>query len=68
MKRAVRVKQPGSAGMSTGELDGSLNAFAARAGKKYFGKAPASAITKPLSQFAGQLRNMALQHHGATFL
>ena len=68
MKSAVGIEQAGSPGMGTGELDGSLNAFAARAGKKYFGQPASGALAKTLRQFPRQFWNVALQHHRATLL
>ncbi len=53
---------------ATGKLYGSLNAFAARAGKKYFGQSASGTLAKTLSQFACQFWNVALQHNGAALL
>ena len=68
MKSAVGVEQTGSPGVGAGKLDGSLDAFAARAGEEYFGQPPPGAVTKTFRQFARQFRNVALQHNGAALL
>ena len=68
VKCAVGVEQAGSTGMGAGKFYGSLDAFAARAGKKYFRQAPAGTPGKTLRQFARQFRNVALQHNGSELL
>ena len=68
MKGPVGIEQTGSPSMCTRKLDGSLNAFAARAGKKYFGQSASGALAKTLRQFACQFWNVALQHNCATLL
>jgi len=65
MKSAVRVEQTGSSSMGPGKLNGSLYAFATRAGKKYFGQSLSGAFTKTFGQFARQFWNVSLQHDGA---
>jgi len=65
VERAFGIEQAGAAGGGASELDGGLDAFAARAAKERSGQAPAGAPAQTLGQFTGQLRHMALQHGGA---
>ena len=68
VKSAVGVEQAGSSGVGAAKLDGGLDAFAARAGEKYFGQPSSGAATKTFRQFPSQFWNVALQHHGAALL
>ena len=68
MKSTVRVKQARSPGVGAGELDGSLDAFAARAAEEYFRQLSPGAATQPFRQFTRQFRNVTLQHHGPALL
>ncbi len=66
MKSAVGVEQTRAPGVGARELDGGFDAFAPRAGEKYFGQPSSGATTKTFRQFTRQFRNVTLQHHRTT--
>jgi len=61
----IVLEQTRSPVIGAGKLDSGLDAFAARAGKKYFGQSLSGALTKTFGQFARQFWNVTLQHDGA---
>ncbi len=61
---AFGIEQAISAGARARKLDGSFHAFAARAAEEYLFQVAASQTAELRCEFAGELRNMALQHRG----
>src|SRR5579859_1781221 len=53
---------------STGEFDGGFDSFAATAAEENFGESTTGESAETFGKLASQVRNIALQHDGATFI
>ena len=65
MEGALGVQETIAFGMRARKLDGGFHALTARTAEEYFLQIAAPQATKLRRKFAGEFRNMALQHRRA---